>query len=233
MSRFLALALTGLCIAAPAFAMSTSQSLTAVGTCGTASSGALMLGVDGFASAAIDVSGTFAGTLAFEASINGTTYFPVSAYGVGAGAGATTTTAPGQWSVPVSGFKIVCVAFSPYTSGTATVTINVSPAQGTTFATSGVGAVSTTIRGPSTLAGVTMVANTSNGITGLPAGATVWIACNTAGNFRQGAGTPVAVSTDFPLPANTPWHMTLGASNTAVAIITAAAGTCWINQDAQ
>jgi hypothetical protein len=92
-------------------------------------------------------------------------------------------------------------------------------------------------KGPANSTGISMTAGVSNGLTGIAPGSTVWFRCNVSGNFRQGSGVPVAVSTDNPLDANTWYRIVLSNASstvysTAIAIITAASGTCWITPDA-
>jgi hypothetical protein len=67
------------------------------------------------------VEGTFVGTVTFEGSLNGVTYFPVAATNVSTGALASTTTAPGLYRAEVVGGMTFRARMSAYTSGTADV----------------------------------------------------------------------------------------------------------------
>lgn len=81
----------------------------------------------GQSTALIQITGTFVGTLNFEASPDGgTTYYSVQASIVGGSTLATTATAVGAWRCNISGFTNFRVRFSPVTSGTATIVIRLS-----------------------------------------------------------------------------------------------------------
>lgn len=77
----------------------------------------------------INVIGTFVATLQFEATTDGANWFSVAAYPVLAsgiyGAPVISSTAKGNWVVPVWGFNQVRVRASAYTSGAATVLMDV------------------------------------------------------------------------------------------------------------
>jgi hypothetical protein len=68
-------------------------------------------------------------TLSFEATVDGTNFFAVNMYPVAGGSAVTTTTTNGQWIAVVAGFFQFRTRCSAYTSGSATVSQNVS--QGT------------------------------------------------------------------------------------------------------
>lgn len=73
----------------------------------------------------IQISGTFAGTLTFQASIDGTNWVTASVQPVGATTATTwvtTTTGTGLWTRDCGGIKQMRVQMTAYTSGTATVT---------------------------------------------------------------------------------------------------------------
>ena len=75
-----------------------------------------------------NVSGTWVGTLTFEASIDGTNWFAYAASPVTSGyisVPQTTTTVNGQYIIHTAGFNQVRVRVSAYTSGTAVVTTEV------------------------------------------------------------------------------------------------------------
>lgn len=50
----------------------------------------------------IQITGTWTGTLEFQASVDGTNFIPISAQPLGGGAAVTTVTANGIWRVPAS-----------------------------------------------------------------------------------------------------------------------------------
>lgn len=68
-------------------------------------------------------------TLSFEATVDGTNFFPVNMYPVAGGAAITTTTVNGQWTAVIAGAYQFRTRVSAYTSGTALVSSNAS--QGT------------------------------------------------------------------------------------------------------
>jgi hypothetical protein len=74
----------------------------------------------------VQVSGTFSGTLTFQATIDGTNWVTMAVQPLGATAATTwvtTATAAGVWTRPVGGLKQVRVQMTAYTSGSASVTI--------------------------------------------------------------------------------------------------------------
>lgn len=86
--------------------------------------GAVTILVPATSTAILVVSGTWVATLAFEATVDGTTYFSVQAQTIPGNAGVTTTAANGNFGLSVGGYNSVRVRASAYTSGTATVTYN-------------------------------------------------------------------------------------------------------------
>lgn len=79
-------------------------------------------------SIAVQITGTFVGTVTFEASLdNGTTYAPVGLRAVAdvAGAAVTAPTAPGMWTTTYSaaGFPLFRARCSAFTSGAIVVTV--------------------------------------------------------------------------------------------------------------
>jgi hypothetical protein len=98
---------------------------------GTACPGAGCVTIDvrGMGTLGLQVSSTFAGTLVFEQTVLGDASTPpgaswvsLSALPNGSQTGVTQTTATGFWTATVAGARYVRVRFSPYTSGSATVT---------------------------------------------------------------------------------------------------------------
>jgi hypothetical protein len=75
------------------------------------------------AAVTLAVSGTYSGTLQFEASSdNGTTWFAVLMFKLADGSSATSTTGTGQYSTPNAGVTHIRVRCSSYSSGTAVIT---------------------------------------------------------------------------------------------------------------
>ncbi len=75
------------------------------------------------AQVAIQVTGTWVGTLQFESSVDGTNFFSVPAIVATTGAVVTSATANGQWLVPCGGYNKVRVRCSAFTSGTIVVSL--------------------------------------------------------------------------------------------------------------
>lgn len=80
-------------------------------------------------SVAIKVTGNWVGTLAFEATVDGSNWDSVNATPLNSSGGPviTTTTANGLWGISVFGYQAVRVRASLWTSGTAVVTLDGTP----------------------------------------------------------------------------------------------------------
>lgn len=111
----------------PAPPATASASLTSTTCPGT---GCVQLNVSSYASAGIQVTGTWVATLTFEVSIDGATYQAVNATPTNSTSAATTTAANGLWAASVAGQKYLRVRASAYTSGTAVVTLQTALAGG-------------------------------------------------------------------------------------------------------
>jgi hypothetical protein len=72
----------------------------------------------------VGVTGTWAGTLSFYASVLGQPPVAISATPSNSSTTVTTTTGNGAWYINSSGFSVIYVIFTTATSGTAVVTIN-------------------------------------------------------------------------------------------------------------
>lgn len=92
-----------------------------------APAGCLTLSVSGLAGVAIQVVGTYSGTISFEASVDGSTYVALNLTPLNSTTAATSTTSTGVWSGGVGGASIVRARMSSYTSGSASVTIKAAP----------------------------------------------------------------------------------------------------------
>lgn len=76
----------------------------------------------GFSAAAMQVSGTFVGTVTFEATVDGTNWVAMRCVNLGTGDIATTATAPGIYQLQdAHGLHKVRARISAYTSGSISV----------------------------------------------------------------------------------------------------------------
>ena len=78
--------------------------------------------VRGFGALAIQVTGTFVGTVTFEGTVDGSTWVAMQFIPIGGGAGVTSVTAPGIVRAECAGYRLVRARVSAYTSGTITAT---------------------------------------------------------------------------------------------------------------
>lgn len=99
-------------------------SLTATddGSCTTTNTGCAMLVIGGYTGISLQVTGTWVGTIQFEASLDGSTWVALSGFPANSTTAASSTTGNGMWNASVIGAR-VRARFSAYTSGTAVVTI--------------------------------------------------------------------------------------------------------------
>lgn len=84
--------------------------------------GAVTMDLNGRSGLSFQITGTWSGTIVFEASVDGSTYTDSFAFGFGSQAIASSTTANGAWTAAVPGFKKWRVRGTSWSSGTATVT---------------------------------------------------------------------------------------------------------------
>ncbi len=95
-----------------------------------ANSGVVADAVRGLPTAIIQVLGTWSATLQFEGSVDGgNNWFTVLAVPVSGGAFVTTTTANGNWLVQTVGLSNIRVKATAYTSGRASVFLDLHPTQ--------------------------------------------------------------------------------------------------------
>jgi len=80
-----------------------------------------VLNVDGFGPMAFQVTGTFVGTVTFEASLDGSNYVSIVVYDLPTNTAATTATAPNIFYSNVHALHHVRARVSAYTSGNITV----------------------------------------------------------------------------------------------------------------
>lgn len=81
-----------------------------------------VLTVDGYSVATMQVSGTFVGTLTWEATIDQTNWIAVQATSLNDGTAATTATTTGLFRIQAFGLSQIRARVSAYTSGSITVT---------------------------------------------------------------------------------------------------------------
>lgn len=85
--------------------------------------GCVALNVRGMASVAVQIDGTFVGTVTFEGSLDGTTYSALLLTPIGTSTAVTSATGTGLWRGNIGGLQRVRARMSAYTSGTATVMV--------------------------------------------------------------------------------------------------------------
>lgn len=96
----------------------------------TASGQSLIVSVSNSNAFIFVVTGTWAGTLQFQGTIDGTTYFPVDADPLSGGNSVTQTTTNGQWTIDCAGYTGIRIYCSVYTSGTISLSYNTTAISG-------------------------------------------------------------------------------------------------------
>lgn len=99
--------------------MQASRSLGA-GTLGAAQA-VVKVGCAGFGGAAVEVRGTYSGTITFEGTVDGTVFSPVAMTTADGATTATTTTSTGLFQGSVAGLSALQARMSSYTSGEAQI----------------------------------------------------------------------------------------------------------------
>tara|TARA_R110000868_G_scaffold78701_23_gene224272 strand:- start:680 stop:976 length:297 start_codon:yes stop_codon:yes gene_type:complete len=84
----------------------------------TAAAPTLTFDVRGFKKVALQLDGTFTGTVSFEASVNGRTFVAFNMTPSNSGTDASSATAVGAFSKDCGGYLLVQARFSTATSGT-------------------------------------------------------------------------------------------------------------------
>jgi hypothetical protein len=79
--------------------------------------------LNGDGTVSVQITGTWVGTISFDATIDGTNYFAIPLINQATETMATTTTANAVFTGDVSGYRIFRVRMSAYTSGTAVVAV--------------------------------------------------------------------------------------------------------------
>ena len=105
---------------------------TASGTTAAVSAN-VAIALNGQSGVAVQITGTWVGTLQFEGTVDGTTWVAVNGVFAGASAPGPTTTANGVVRVTPSGLAQFRIIATAWTSGTATITLRASAATGGTF----------------------------------------------------------------------------------------------------
>lgn len=104
----------------------------------------------GYGSFAVQVTGTWVGTLTFEGSVDNVTFQPVNVTLTNGSSTVTTATGNGVWAGSVAGLTSIQTRFSAYSSGSAVVTVVATPSGGGGGGGGGGGAASSvTINDPS------------------------------------------------------------------------------------
>lgn len=120
--------------------VSTTGNITALNanlTAGLATTNsAVQLNLTGASGFAVDIRGTWSGTIQFQGTINNNNWFVLACVPAGSAANVaavTSTTANGAWIGNASGLLAIRATFSAFTSGTATVTARAMQVNGLTF----------------------------------------------------------------------------------------------------
>mgnify|MGYP001566147037 CR=1 FL=1 len=88
------------------------------------------IGVRGLSGVALQLTGTWSGTVTFEATLEGNTWVAFNMVPSNSATAASTATANGAWSVNCGGYDAVRARFSTATSGTVKVTLQACPSAG-------------------------------------------------------------------------------------------------------
>jgi len=95
--------------------------LTASGS--LTATGSVTMTLASHSQAAVQVTGTWVGTLQFEGSVDGTNFFSIPSVVPTTGAVVTSATANGQWLIPCAGYKQIRTRCSAFTSGTIVISM--------------------------------------------------------------------------------------------------------------
>lgn len=174
--------------------------------CVTAPTACATFNIQNATSVALDISGTWTGTLTFEGSANGGTFNSILVTNTATGAKVTTTNANGTFSVPNGGFIVVRARATATVTGTATVsatrgfaTSNVAvPNFPATFTTGDLLYAST----PSTVSGIADVAVGQVFVSGGVGVVPTYTANPAASTFTANQPNITTVSTDGFIAAN-------------------------------
>ena len=87
----------------------------------TAAEATVAIDARGMRGVALQLTGTFVGTVTFEASVDMATWVALNVTPSASGIDVSTATAPGAWRKDIAGYQGVRARMSAYTSGTAIV----------------------------------------------------------------------------------------------------------------
>ena len=93
-----------------------------------------VLALNGASGAAAQISGTWVGTITFEGTLDGTSWFPVNAVSASTSSPQTTTTVNGLYRLTPGGLSSIRANMTAFTSGSASVVLRASSGVGGTFA---------------------------------------------------------------------------------------------------
>lgn len=191
----------------PGWAQPTAVSISTTACSGTFGAGCVAITLTNQGSVAIQVTGTFVGTLQFEQNVDTSNWTTLTLNPNGSTSGVTSATAGGLWSGAVTA-KQVRVRFSAYTSGTAVVSFVTTQAK----ASSGGGAPPA---GSVTEASLSFSDNTTANATSSQHGLMPKLSGN-AFDFALGNGTYGRTVATGSIVASTPWTFSQTWNNAAV-----------------
>lgn len=85
---------------------------------------AIQIDTQGTGNVGVTITGSWTGTIAFQASIDGTNFFAVNGLNVQTGAPTQTVTANGQWTIPCAGYQLVQAIGATVATGSASVALD-------------------------------------------------------------------------------------------------------------
>ena len=188
----------------------------------TAISQNVALALNGKSGAAIQITGTWVGTLQFEGTLNGTDWVAVNGVFAGTSTPGTTITANGLVRLTPSGLAQLRIISTAWTSGTATITMRASDAAGGTF-------LNQSLTAGTNIIGKVGIDQTTPGTTNLVSIGTNGVVALAAGAAAIGSvsvtGTTAISAVSLPLPAGAATETTLAALNTKVTAVNTGAVT--------
>ena len=149
----------------------------------------LLLDVRGLGGVALQLSGTFSATVAFEATVDGQTWVALNMIPSNSSSAASSTTSAGAWSANCGGLKLVRARVTAYTSGSADATFLAASASGRVGSSGGDAETLDGEEGSYYLD----VDNVTAGTLAVARGGT-GAATHTSGNYLKGAGTGAITS---------------------------------------
>lgn len=130
------------CLGRPAFSQQVTGTISTVdtsGACSTAGGYVSTTLLSNASTIAVQVSGTYSGTLNFLVTLDGSTYSAANATPPNSSTSVTTTTGTGKWKVDAGGWRGFCIDASALASGSAAILINQSPGVSTSLLGGGSG----------------------------------------------------------------------------------------------